>query len=79
MLLSESAIGRTVRVALIDESPLKPKLIEMGIVSDRILKVLFRAPFGDPIAVQVGDSVLSLRRDEAGLIRVTEPDLATAS
>lgn len=54
------------------ESPIKSKLLEMGLVEGKELKVLFKAPFGDPIAVSVGDYVLSLRLDEANLIEVEE-------
>ena len=43
----------------------------MGLVSGKKLKVLFRAPFGDPIAIDLGGSVLSLRLDEAKLITVS--------
>ena len=52
------------------DSPIKSKLLEMGLVEGKELKVLFKAPFGDPIAVSVGDYVLSLRLDEANLIEV---------
>ncbi len=70
MFLSDIRVGENVWVSAIEESPLRPKLIEMGIDAGRLLTILFKAPFGDPIAVQVGDYVLSLRLDEASLIRV---------
>ncbi len=44
----------------------------MGIMEGKQLKVLFRAPFGDPIAVDVGGYILSLRKDEAELIEVEQ-------
>ena len=62
--------GIIVTVEGLTESILKPKLMEMGIITGKKLKVLFRAPFGDPIAVDLGGYVLSLRLDEAKLIRV---------
>jgi Fe2+ transport system protein FeoA len=62
--------GKIVTVEGLTESMLKPKLLEMGIITGKQLKVLFRAPFGDPIAVDLGGYVLSLRLDEAKLIRV---------
>ena len=62
--------GIIVTVEGLTESILKPKLMEMGIITGKTLKVLFKAPFGDPIAVDLGGYVLSLRLDEAKLIRV---------
>ncbi|MBX7095894.1 MAG: ferrous iron transport protein A [Flavobacteriales bacterium] len=59
-----------VRIKSIIDSPLKPKLLEMGLVSGQELRILFKAPFGDPIAIEVGDYVLSLRLDEARLVEV---------
>ena len=62
--------GKIVTVEGLMDSTLKPKLMEMGIITGKRLKVLFRAPFGDPIAIDLGGYVLSLRLDEAKLIRV---------
>ncbi|MFN5910006.1 MAG: ferrous iron transport protein A, partial [Bacteroidota bacterium] len=42
-----------------------------GLVTGRNVTVLFKAPFGDPIAIDVNGSILSLRLDEAELIGVT--------
>jgi Fe2+ transport system protein FeoA len=46
--------------------------MEMGLIAGKEVRVLFRAPFGDPIAIDVHGYVLSLRLDEAGLIQVNE-------
>jgi ferrous iron transport protein A len=69
--LSLVGLGETVTIASLLDSSLKPKLMEMGLVAGKKLKVLFRAPFGDPIAIDLGGSVLSLRLDEAKLITVS--------
>ncbi|MFN0030627.1 MAG: ferrous iron transport protein A [Flavobacteriales bacterium] len=55
-------------VASVEENVLLAKLTEMGIYRGQQLHVLYRAPLGDPIAVQVGHYVLSLRMNEASLI-----------
>ena len=57
-------------------SDLAVKLLEMGIIEGKQLKVLYRAPFGDPMAVDIGGYVLSLRNDEAALVEV-EPILTS--
>lgn len=70
--LSSIKPGQLVTVCCIQDSELKPKLMEMGLISGKEVRVLFRAPFGDPIAIDVHGYVLSLRLDEAGLILVNE-------
>jgi ferrous iron transport protein A len=69
-LLSNVEPGNLVYVQGVENSDLKTKMMEMGIVKGQPLFVLFKAPFGDPIAIDVNGYVLSLRLDEARLIRV---------
>lgn len=68
--------GTEVVVRKIIASDLAVKLLEMGIIEGKHLKVLYRAPFGDPMAVDIGGYVLSLRNDEAALVEV-EPILTS--
>jgi Fe2+ transport system protein FeoA len=70
--LSSIIPGQLVKVSFIKDSALKPKLMEMGLVIGKELRVLFKAPFGDPIAIDVHGYVLSLRLDEARLIEVED-------
>lgn len=73
MVLSEVANGQSVRVTGINSSTLKVRLMELGLMPDKHLTVLFRAPLGDPLAIDVEGYVLSLRIDEAELVQV-EPE-----
>lgn len=59
----------------IEASDLRVKLMEMGVVEGKNLKVLYRAPFGDPMAVDVEGYILSLRCDEARLVDVEIPEV----
>lgn len=68
--LETIANGSTVIVKHIKPSDLKVKLLEMGFCEGRELRVLYRAPLGDPIAIEIGGYVLSMRRDEAREIDV---------
>ena len=68
--LSDLKTGECSRVIGIQATGLKPKLLEMGLVENQDVKVIFKAPFGDPIAVEVGDYVLSMRKNEAILVEV---------
>lgn len=76
--LSNIKNGECVIVREILESSLKVKLIEMGLIVGKQIEVLFRAPFGGPIAIDVEGYVLSLRKDEAQMIKV-EPLTSTES
>ncbi|MCF8415731.1 MAG: ferrous iron transport protein A [Crocinitomicaceae bacterium] len=68
--LAHIKTGQHVIVTGISDSTLKPKLMEMGLVNGKEITVLFKAPFGDPIAIDVQGYILSLRLDEAKLILV---------
>lgn len=70
--LAQIPLKQTATVVAIKESALKPKLLEMGIYSGKHVEVLFRAPFGGPLAVNIEGYVLSMRIDEAQLIEVSE-------
>ncbi len=65
-------MGKVVRVNELPGSKLRVKFLEMGVVEGREMRLLFKAPFGDPIAVDINGSVLALRLDEADLIDVIQ-------
>ena len=46
------------------------KLIDMGLFPGKEIRLLFKAPFGDPIAIDLQGYTLSLRREEAALISI---------
>jgi Fe2+ transport system protein FeoA len=68
--LATSDRGKILHVQSVHASAISAKLIEMGLYVGQEVEILFRAPFGDPIAVNVGGYVLSLRLNEAALIEV---------
>lgn len=43
---------------------LRARMLQMGIVPGTIVKIVRRAPFADPIEIQIRDARLALRRDE---------------
>lgn len=57
-------------VKMVKQGSLAAKLIEMGIYPGKKVTLLFKAPFGDPIAVDVEGYTLSLRREEASLVEL---------
>ena len=68
--LDKARLGRKVIVENITSCELWPKLMDMGLYPGKEVCVMYKAPLGDPLAVDVGGYVLSLRKDEAGLILV---------
>jgi Fe2+ transport system protein FeoA len=70
--LAQATLQTRTTVTGITESDLKPKLLEMGLYIGKEIRVLFRAPFGDPIAVDVDGYVLSMRLDEARLVLIED-------
>lgn len=70
--LAQLPVQQASTVKQITDCELKPKLLEMGLYSGKTVKVLFKAPFGDPIAVDVDGYVLSMRLDEASLVELEE-------
>lgn len=68
--LSNIKNGEMAIIRKLKNSNFKVKMMEMGLVEGKILRVLFRAPFGGPIAIDVDGYTLSLREDEADLIFV---------
>ncbi|MDG1334311.1 MAG: FeoA family protein [Crocinitomicaceae bacterium] len=62
--------GTTVLVKNVKASDLKVKLLEMGFSEGKQLRVLYRAPLGDPMAIDIGGYVLSLRNVEAAQVEV---------
>ena len=75
-VLSELSVGESavvVRLALADS--VQNHLMHMGFVPDAMVKVLRRAPAGDPTVYGVDGMEIALRRDTAGSIHVRNPEL----
>jgi ferrous iron transport protein A len=72
VLLSEITESSKLKIVRILSTELEAKFAEMGLVSDKGIEWLFRAPFKDPSAIEVDDYVLSLRLDEAKYILVSK-------
>jgi Fe2+ transport system protein FeoA len=72
VLLSEITESSKLKIVRILATELEAKFAEMGLVSDKGIEWLFRAPLKDPIAIEVDDYVLSLRLDEAKYILVSK-------
>lgn len=72
MNLSELGVGQK---ALILQAPVKlpVKLFEMGCLPGEEVELVFAAPFRDPLCFRVQGTLVSMRRELAELIPITEP------
>jgi Fe2+ transport system protein FeoA len=69
--LDKSPAGREVTIKTVSTEPMGVRLLELGMTPGIEVKVLFKAPGGCPIAVEVGnDYVLGLRLEEASFVTV---------
>lgn len=73
--LNEINTNEDVTVMNIINSPISKKLTEMGIYKGKTISIQFKAPLGDPIAVEIDGCLLSLRISEAKLIQVHRKQL----
>ncbi len=78
MLLSELKTGQSaVILRVLGYGGFRRRIMEMGFVRGKRVKVLLNAPLKDPIKYQVMDYEVSLRRSEAAMIEViTEQEAA---
>jgi Fe2+ transport system protein FeoA len=69
-LLSKLNIGEHGIIETVKGGFLAPKLADLGLFEGSDVAILYRAPLGDPLAVEVQGTVVSLRREEADWITV---------
>ena len=62
----------TLKILQISESPLKQRLMSMGMIPGTKVTVLRSAPMGDPIAVGIRSYNLAMRREDAALLSVEQ-------
>ena len=71
MKLTSVPVGERAKVtAVCGSSQITKRLMEMGIVPGVTLRVVKRAPFGDPLEIRVRGYNLAMRKSEAQTIEV---------
>lgn len=58
-------IGEKATIAGLQSGDCQNALLALGFLKGKIVEVTLRAPFQGPIAVRIGQTLISLRRDEA--------------
>ncbi len=63
-------LNKVVTVKKLSHNSVTSKLVDMGLFPGKTVEVVFKAPFGGPIAIDLDGYTLSLRKDEASLVEV---------
>lgn len=75
MFLSDLKTGeKGVIVKVNGSGAFRKRILEMGFIKGKTIKVILNAPLKDPIKYKIMDYEVSLRRSEAGLIEVAYPN-----
>ena len=70
MNLSQLALGQQAIIQRIDDQDIYLKLLDLGCLPGELVRLEFIAPFGDPLAIKVAGSTLSLRKSDAQTIQI---------
>ncbi|MCG9880097.1 MAG: ferrous iron transport protein A [Bacteroidia bacterium] len=70
MKLSEIKKGDQALVTKVNGDVLALKLFEMGVLPGETVSLENIAPFGDPIAISIGESKLCLRLEDAAHVEI---------
>lgn len=78
MVLGEMNAGQSARVMELKgiDPALRKKLLALGLLPDRHVQFVRRAPMGDPIQIRIGSSQFSIRQALAEKIVVDQVMLA---
>lgn len=73
MTLDELPIGKEAVIAGVGgEGPLRCRLLDMGLIPRTRVEVKKVAPMGDPIEIRIRGYELTLRKEDAKKIEITE-------
>ncbi len=72
LTLADLSVGDSgVAVDVLGDDALAARIMEMGITGGETVKVIGVAPLGDPIEIEISGYRLSLRKEEARRIPIT--------
>ena len=75
MTLDAVPPGSSARIRRLTGDPaLRERLVELGLTPGLVVRLLRRAPLGDPLEVQVRGYRLAIRADEAASVEVEPGD-----
>ena len=73
MKLKEANLSSVVRVININaRGELRRRFFDLGIIEGTNIEVLFKGPFGDPVAYSIRGTVIALREEDGEKIEVID-------
>ena len=73
MKLKEANLDSVVRVININaRGELRRRFFDLGIIEGTNIEVLFKGPFGDPVAYSIRGTVIALREEDGEKIEVID-------
>lgn len=70
LTLDTLKLNQVVKIKGLSQNGLASKLMDMGLYPGKSVAIVFKAPFGGPLAIDIDGYTLSLRKDEASLVEV---------
>ena len=70
MTADQLKLGQTAEIIGYQDNEMRRKLLEFGFVPGEKISVTFKAPLGDPIAIEIAGGLVSMRKDEARALEV---------
>lgn len=70
MTADQLSLNQSGKIQEILSSPLKINLMELGFLPGKYLTLQHKAPSNGPLAFQMEETLLALRKNEAALIRI---------
>jgi ferrous iron transport protein A len=70
MNLAQLQLGQEAIIQHIDNQAVYLKLLDLGCIPGEKIKLAFIAPMGDPLAIQVAGSTISIRKVDAETVRI---------
>ena len=73
MTLDQIAVGKEVKIIKVGgEGQLRIRLLDMGLIPKTVVRVQKVAPMGDPIEIHLRGYELTIRKEDAARIEVTQ-------
>jgi len=72
--LTNLRIGETATIAGLLAGDCQNALLALGFLKGKTIEVTMRAPFSGPIAVRIGQTLISLRLEEALQVLIDSPN-----
>ena len=68
--LAQLSLGQEAVIESVEDPAIYLKLLDLGCLPGEKIRLVFIAPLGDPLAIQVAGSTLSLRKQDAKTIQI---------